>query len=399
MFSSLAEGITVIKNYLRAEDTMSTLNAFRALGVSIEDGAEIKVRGSGLHGLKEPQGIIDCGNSGTTMRLLTGILSGNPFMSVLSGDSSLNKRPMARVINPMRDMGAAIMARAGDKYPPIAIKGGSLKPIKYKMPMSSAQVKSAILLAGLYADGATEITEPVKSRDHTERMLPAFGARLAVEGLKVTVQGGAQLKSTGAICVPNDFSSAAFFIAAALIVKGSEVIIRDVGINPTRTGFLDVIKKMGADIKIENRRDVSGEQVADIICSHSILKSVDVGRETVASMIDEFPIFCILAAVADGASAIRGAEELRVKESDRISAMAKGLKGMGVSVEEHPDGMTIKGTDNLRGTSIDTFKDHRIAMSFAVASLVADGAVKIRDAESVDISFPGFFDNLGRLRG
>ncbi|MDP2168381.1 MAG: 3-phosphoshikimate 1-carboxyvinyltransferase [Thermodesulfovibrionales bacterium] len=398
ILSSISGGRSVIRNFLVAGDTMSTLNAMAALGVGIKQGKEIIIEGAGLHGLKEPLSPIDCGNSGTTMRLLSGILSGNPFFSVLTGDESLSLRPMARVITPLRQMGSNIISRGGDRYPPIAIKGGGLKAVRYKMPVASAQVKSAILLAGLYAEGSTEVIEPVKSRDHTERMLPFYGADVRVDGLNTRVTGGVELKG-GRCDVPADFSSAAFFIVAGLIVEGSEILIKKVGLNPTRTGLLDALKRMGASIKIEkNPREVSGEPVGDLYCKASQgLHGIKITGETIPSLIDEFPILCIAAACADGVTTIKGAEELRVKESDRIKAMADGLRKMGVEVKELSDGLSIKGGP-LKGASIDSRGDHRIAMAFSIAGLCASGKTIIKGAEAVDISFPGFYEMLKGLR-
>lgn len=405
ILSSLAKGRSIVRNFLRAEDTMSTVNAFIKLGVKIEDkGKKIIIEGKGIYGLKEPADIIDCGNSGTTMRLLSGVLSGNPFLSVLTGDSSLRSRPMGRVITPLRQMGAGIMARDNDRYPPIAVRGRKLKAIKYAMPVASAQVKSALLLAGLYADGETEISEPVKSRDHTERMLPSYGAKIKIEGFKIKVKGGQKLKARN-IDVPGDFSSAAFFIVAALLIPDSDIKIKGVGINPTRTGLLDVLKSMGAEIELTNIRDVSrhsslfvGEPVADIHCKGGRgLKAVNITKEQIPALIDEFPILCIAATQADGVTTIRGAEELRVKESDRIKAMAEGLKKMGAEVKEFKDGLSIKGNANLKGASINSYGDHRIAMAFSIAALIAKGKTTINGISAVNISFPGFFEILKRL--
>lgn len=394
LFSSVAKGRSAVRNFLRSEDTLSTLNAMRALGVEAEDrGEEILIDGRGLHGLKEPFRPLDCGNSGTTMRLLAGLLSGNPFFCVLAGDDSLSARPMERVIAPLSLMGARILARESGKYPPLAISGGGLKPIRYEMPVASAQVKSAVLLAGLYAEGETTVVEPVRSRDHTERMLPAFGARCRAEGLAVTVEGGAELRGLD-IEVPGDFSAAAFLISAALMVDDSELLVKNVGINPTRTGFLEVLFEMGAKIEVLNRREVSGEPVADILCRASELSAVEVGRGKVPSMIDEFPVFCVLASRARGITRIRGAEELRVKETDRIKAMAKGLRAMGAKVEEYEDGLDVEGPVGLRGAAVDSRGDHRVAMSFSVAALAAEGKTRILDAGAVGVSFPRFYDTL-----
>lgn len=398
IFSSLSKGKSIIKNFLRAEDPLTTINAFRTLGINIEDTAdEIIIDGKGIHGLREPDRIIDCGNSGTTMRFLSGILSGNPFFSVLTGDESLRQRPMSRVIIPLRLMGAEIMARYDDSYPPIAIRGKRLKAIQYTMPVASAQVKSAILLAGLYAEGVTEVVEPFKSRDHTERMLPAFGAEIKVENLRLKIKGGTELHGLE-IYVPGDFSSAAFFIVGALLIRDSEIIIRGVGINPARIGLLSVLKEMGADVEISNIKDLSGEPVADIYCKGGReLKGIHITREKIPSLIDEFPVLCVAATQATGITAIRGAEELRIKESDRIKAMATELRKMGVKIEEFEDGLNITGGSNLKGAVIESYRDHRIAMSMSIAAIIADGTTTINDISSVSISFPGFFDILKRL--
>lgn len=397
MFASLAEGESIVRNFLSAEDPLSTVKAFRQLGSDISElrtqDSELVINGKGLHGLKEPSDVINCGNSGTTARLLSGILAGSPFFSVLTGDDSLKQRPMARVVNPLKEMGAKICARNGDKYLPVAIKGGSLKAIDHKMPVASAQVKSCLILAGLYADGVTSVIEPYKSRDHTERMLKAMGADIEIDGL--TVRVNSQRLSPIDITVPSDFSSAAFFIAAALIVPDSEILIKDVCINPTRTGMLEIVKKMGADVKIENMRDVSGEPVADIYCKGSDnLKAAKIGEDIMPSMIDEFPILCVLAARAKGATEIRGAAELRVKESDRIKAMTNELRRMGAIVEEYPDGLSIEGPASLKGAAVESYGDHRIAMSLSIAGLVADGETSISNAACIDISFPGFYAAL-----
>ncbi len=405
MFASIAEGKSIVKNFLKAEDPISTTNAFRMMGIEIEEkaGNELVIHGKGLYGLKEPFDVIDCGNSGTTVRLISGILSGNPFFSVLTGDDSLKQRPMARVINPLKEMGADISARSSDKYLPMAIKGKVLKAINYTMPMASAQVKSCLILAGLYADSTTIITEPQKSRDHTERMLMAMGAEIEVEGLTIKVKGeGSRVKGLKPIdiTIPSDFSSAAFFIAGALIIPDSEILIRNVCVNPTRTGLLDVIKNMGGDVRVESMRDVSGEPVADIYCkSADSLKAVKISGDIMPSLIDEFPILCVLATQADGVTEIRGAEELRVKESDRIKAMATELKKLGVELDEYPDGISIKGKASLKGATVESYHDHRIAMSLAIAALVAEGTITINNSSCVDISFPGFFEELKRITG
>lgn len=398
ILSSLAKGKSSIKNFLRAEDPYSTINALRALGVEINDtGDEIIVDGRGINGLREPASTIDCRNSGTTMRLLSGVLSGNPFFSVMTGDESLSQRPMLRVIIPLVKMGAEIMARANNRYPPIAIRGKRLKAIQYKMPVASAQVKSAIILASLYAAGTTEVIEPFQSRDHTERMLPAFGAELKVEDLHITIKGDAELHCSE-MSVPGDFSSASFFIVGALLIKDSEIIVRDVGINPTRTGLLKVLQEMGAEIEISNSRIVSGEPVADIYCKGGReLRAIQIIKERIPLLIDEFPVLCVAATQATGTTTIRGAEELRLKESDRIKTIATELKKMGADIEEYEDGLDITGGRRLTGTVIQSYKDHRIAMAMAIAAMIAEGKTIINDVSSVNISFPGFFEILKRL--
>lgn len=405
MFAALARGTSRIRDFLRAEDPVSTMQAFRMLGVEIEEKedvslgptGEIIVYGKGLYGLSEPFDVIDCGNSGTTIRLISGILSGNPFFSVLTGDDSLKQRPMARVINPLRDMGADISGRGGDRYPPVAIRGRRLRPTDHVLPVASAQVKSCLLLAGLYADGEVAVTEPFLSRDHTERMLKAMGADLTSEGTTVRVRGGAELNPCD-VAVPADFSSAAFLMVAGLILPGSEILIQGVGINPTRTGLLDVIREMGGVVETVNECEVSGEPVADLLCrTAGGLRPLRIGPDRIPSLIDEFPVLCVLAAFADGLTEIRGAGELRVKESDRIAAMSAELRKLGVELEEYPDGIAIMGKGRLHGAVVDSHGDHRIAMALAVAALAADGTTLLRNPSCVDISFPGFFKMLGSL--
>ncbi len=399
MFASLAKGKSLVKNFLRAEDPLSTMQAFRNLGITIQEAesGNVLVTGKGLHGLSEPFDVINCGNSGTTARLISGVLAGNPFFSVLTGDDSLKQRPMSRVVLPLREMGADISGRAGGKYLPLSLNGKPLKATDHSLPVASAQVKSCLILAGLYADGTTSVTEPYKSRDHTERMLAAMGAGIGVHGLTVSIAGGPHLNALD-MSVPSDFSSAAFFMAAALIVPGSEVLIKSVGINPTRTGLLEVLGEMGAAVELKNRQDVSGEPVADIYCRYEgNLRAVKVGKEKIPSIIDEFPVLCVLATQAEGITEIRGAEELRVKESDRIKAMASELKKLGVELEEYPDGIAIQGRTEPKGCDVESYGDHRIAMSMAIAALVAGGKTTIHNASCVDISFPGFFETLRAL--
>lgn len=415
MFSSLAEGESVIRNFLRAEDPMKTLVAFIQMGVDIKEQrsavsgqrldngtqtTEIIVNGKGLHGLKKPEGVIDCGNSGTTMRLLSGVLAGQPFDSTLTGDEFLLKRPMQRIIDPLTEMDAVISSEKGG-LPPLKIKGGNLKPIQYTSPIASAQLKSAILIAGLYCDGETSVTSPVRSRDHTERMLRAAGVEVNIVGQRVSVKGPARLNPMD-ITVPGDFSSAAFFIVAGLLIPGSDIVIKNVGINPTRSGLLNILKEMGANISFVSEAVVSGEHVADIRVKHSSLKGVkageDFGSEIFISAIDEFPILCIAAAKAKGMTKITGAKELRVKESDRIAAMTSELKKMGVNVEELEDGIIIEGMEDLKPAKVTSHGDHRIAMSMIIAGLTAGGETVVEDTDCLKTSFPGFMEILERLQ-
>jgi 3-phosphoshikimate 1-carboxyvinyltransferase len=356
------------------------------------------IEGKGLHGIKEPEGILDCGNSGTTMRLLSGLLAGQGFLSLMSGDHSLNRRPMRRVIEPLTVMGAEIWGRAGGFYPPLAIKGNkNLKGISYRMPVASAQVKSALLLAGLYAGGQTRIIEPEKSRDHTERMLQAMGADLEVQGLEITLKPGRELQAQE-FFVPGDISSAAFFLVAALIVPGSEIMIRDVGINPTRAGLIEVLQGMGARLAIENQRVVGGEPIGDIVAGYSELRGTRVAGDIIPRLIDEIPILAVAMALAEGESVVRDAGELRVKESDRIKAICSGLGKMGAGIEELEDGFVIQGRpEGLTGAAVDSRGDHRIAMSTAIAALKARGETIVHNSEVVDISFPEFWPLLRKL--
>ncbi len=396
IFGALSQGRSTVKNFLRAEDPLRTIAAFRQMGVEIQDrGEEVIIDGKGLTGLKEPSSIIDCGNSGTTMRLLCGVLAGQPFSATLSGDDSLRERPMQRVIKPLTEMGANIASQAGG-YPPLTIHGGNLSPINYKSPVASAQVKSAILIAGLYCDGVTRVSEPDKSRDHTERMLKAQGAGIEIRNLEISIKGKAHLRPFD-IIIPADFSSAAFFLVAGAVVPDSEILIKNVGINPTRTGLLDILQLMGADIKIENEHEVSGEPVADLHVRHSRLKGVTVGSDLILKAIDEFPILCVAASLSEGITKITGAEELRVKESDRIKTMAEALRKAGVEVEELKDGIIIEGGKRLRPASIQSHGDHRVAMSMAIAGLMAEGETIIEDTACVNTSFPKFIEMLEGL--
>ena len=390
VLGSLAEGTTEIDGFLEGEDALATLQAFRDMGVVIEGPhhGRVTIHGVGLHGLKAPPGPLYLGNSGTSMRLLSGLLAAQPFDSVLTGDESLSKRPMGRIAEPLRQMGAQIET-ATDGRPPLNIRGGQrLQGLNYAMPMASAQVKSCLLLAGLYATGNTSVTEPAPTRDHTERMLRGFGYPLTVDGATVTIPPGHRLQAC-AIEVPADISSAAFFLVAASIAEGSEVLLRHVGVNPTRTGVIDILRLMGADITLENPRDVGGEPVADIRVRAARLQGIEIPRHLVPLAIDEFPVLFIAAAVAFGRTVLRGAEELRVKESDRIQVMADGLLALGVKAEATADGIVIEG-GTLGGGEVYSHGDHRIAMAFSVAALRASAPIRIHDCANVATSFPNF---------
>lgn len=393
MLSALAEGTSRIKGFLEGEDTRATARIFGQMGVRIETPSpgERVVHGVGLHGLRASESVLDCGNSGTAMRLLCGVLAGQAFDSVLTGDESLCRRPMRRVTEPLASMGACVET-AGGGTPPLRVRGDrALRGIDYASPIASAQVKSAVLLAGLYADGATEVTEPRPTRDYTERMLAALGWPIEFKPGWARLWGGHTLHAID-IDVPADFSSAAFFIVAASLVPGSELVLHNVGMNPRRTGLLHVLRAMGANIVETNRREAGGEPVADLVVRHATLRGIDVPVEHVADMIDEFPALFVAAACAKGVTTIRGAEELRVKESDRIAVMATGLRALGSSVEETPDGAVIEG-GAFHGGAVESHGDHRCAMAFAVAGAVADGgAITIRDCANVVTSFPGFVE-------
>ena len=390
MLGAIAEGTTSIDGFLESADTKATATIFGQLGVSIETPVPGRrlVHGAGLRGLRASKDELDCGNSGTAMRLLAGLLAGQSFDSVLTGDASLSKRPMRRVIEPLTSMGASMDAESGD-YPPLRLRGGKpLHGIDYRSPIASAQVKSAVLLAGLYAQGETLVTEPQPTRDYTERMLAAFGWPVEFEPGNARLTGGHVLHATEVI-VPADFSSAAFFVVAATLIRGSELRLAGVGLNPRRTGLLRVLRAMGANIVEENARDSGGERIADLVVRHAPLRGIEVPAEHVADMIDEFPILFVAAACAEGSTIIRGAAELRLKESDRISVMAAGLRALGARIGETPDGAEIEG-GTLQGGEIDARGDHRCAMAFAVAGAMTLAPVRIRDCANVATSFPDF---------
>lgn len=391
LLGALADGTTEVRGYLAAEDCWRTTAACRALGVEVEGwgGPVLRVHGKGLRGLREAEGVLDAGNSGTTLRLLSGILAAQPFLSILTGDASLCQRPMGRIIRPLRQMGASIWGRAGDRYPPLAIRGGSLEGVRHESPVASAQVKSALLLAGLYAEGPTTVIEPSPSRDHTERLLRGFGHPVEETGRTVTVAPARGLTAVP-VEVPGDFSSAAFFLVAACLVPGSRLTLAGVGLNPTRTGLLEVLQAMGAPVEVAGRREVCGEPVGDLVVSAGPLRGVSVGGALIPRLIDEIPILAVAAACAEGETEIRDAGELRVKESDRIAAVARELGRLGADVVERPDGLTIRGGRPLAGARCSSRGDHRVAMALAVAALVASGETRIADSACIGTSFPDF---------
>ena len=395
MLGAIADGTTRVSGFLEGADAISTMNVFRALGVRIEGPEEggVVVHGVGREGLRAPRERLDCGNAGTAMRLLMGLLAGQPFESVLIGDESLSRRPMRRVSEPLARMGARIETAPGGTPPVRILPAGGLTAIDYRMPMASAQVKSALLLAGLYADGVTSVTEPAPTRDHTERMLGGFGVAVERDGATVRLRGGQPLRAAE-IDVPADISSAAFFVVGASIAPGSDLLLRHVGLNPTRTGILDILRLMGADLTVENPRDVGGEPVGDLRVRSAVLRGIEVPPDLVPLAIDEFPVLFVAAACAEGRTVVTGAEELRVKESDRIAVMADGLAALGVGCTPTQDGMIIAGRGGDRtvftGGTVASHGDHRIAMSFAIAALRAGGELLIRDTLNVATSFPGF---------
>ena len=397
MLGALANGTTHITGFLMGEDCLSTIDCFRKMGVEIEiTDSEVIVEGVGLHGLCAPEETLYTGNSGTTTRLLCGILAGQPFTATLNGDASIQKRPMGRVIKPLREMGASIEGK-NDNYCPLTLYPSELYGIEYRLPVASAQLKSAILLAGLYAEGQTTVIEPAPSRDHTERMFRALGVEVETHGSTITLEPPEDLYAVD-IRVPGDISSAAFFLVAGAIVEGSELTIRNVGVNPTRTGILDVLHEMGADISISNFHD-DAEPVCDLTVKHSMLRGVEIGGSIIPRLIDELPVIAVAAAYAEGETVIRDAQELKVKESNRIAAMVTELKKAGVDAEETDDGMIIRGGKRPHGAAFETYKDHRIAMSLAVLALAARSACRIDEPEVVAISYPDFFHTLERLGG
>jgi 3-phosphoshikimate 1-carboxyvinyltransferase len=399
IFGAMATGTTHIRGFLRAGDTLGTLAILRQLGVDIEDnGAEVVVQGRGLDVLQAPQSTLDCGNSGTTMRLMLGLLAGRPFQSTLGGDASLSKRPMDRVRIPLEQMGVEISGQGERCAPPLQVNGGNLHAIEYAMPVASAQVKSAILLAGLQATGTTTVIEPAASRDHTERMLRAFGVEVLCDGLRVSVNGGQNLTATD-VQVSGDISSAAFFFVAAALRPGWEVTVCDVGVNPTRTGVLDVLRAMGVEVLFSNQRESGGEPLADVTIRGRELKATEIGGALIPRLVDELPVLALLATQAQGTTVIRDAQEMRVKESDRIAVITRELQKLGANIEEQPDGMLIHGPTKLVGTTVESPRgDHRIAMTLAVASLIAEGETVVQNADAVESSFPNFAELLEQIR-
>ena len=396
MLASISQGKSVISGFLMGEDCLSTISCCKQLGIDIvEQHGTIEVYGKGINGLQEANNILDCGNSGTTMRLMSGILAGQNFLSVMTGDRSLRSRPMTRVVNPLRQMGAIIDGRNDSKLAPLTIRGGKLKGIEYKLPVASAQVKSAVLLAGLYAEGETTVIEETTSRDHTENMLRFFGGNVKVENGRITV-GKCQLTGQ-TVEVPGDISSAAFFMAAAAAKPGSHITIKNVGVNPTRTGIVDVLRAMGADIQYENITSSCGEPVADIVVKGGKLIGTKVTKEIMPRLIDEVPIIAAIAAVAEGKTIITGAEELKVKESNRIASMVTELTKVGVNIKELEDGMEIVGPNKIIGCAVESYDDHRVAMSMAIIGLFSDLPVIIEDSACVAISFPGFYDKIQEI--
>ncbi|WP_309478705.1 3-phosphoshikimate 1-carboxyvinyltransferase [Brevibacillus agri] len=397
MFGALAEGVTTIEGFLPGADCLSTISCFRRMGIEIEQqGDKVTVHGKGWYGLREPLQHLDVGNSGTTIRLMSGIMATQPFHVVMEGDESIAKRPMRRVIGPLRQMGAKIDGRKDGEFTPLSIRGGKLEAIAYQSPVASAQVKSAILLAGLQANGVTSVTEPHLSRDHTERMLQAFGVSVVRDGLTVSVEGGQKLTGR-AISVPGDISSAAFLIAAVMVVPGSSLLIENVGINPSRTGIIDVVKAMGGSLELLNERVVNEEPVADLLVTHSELHGIEIAGDIIPRLIDEIPVIAVMATQAKGKTVIRDAEELKVKETDRIATVVSQLSKFGGRVTPTEDGMIIEGETPLTGAVIDSMGDHRIGMAMAIAGLAAIGETGIENEEAIDVSFPGFHELLTRI--
>jgi len=396
MLAAIAEGESRIHNYSTGADCHSTLGCVRALGIAVdEQGSDVTIQGRGLDGLMAPAGDLDAGNSGSTMRMLSGILAAQPFTSRMVGDESLSRRPMGRVIRPLTEMGASISAREGG-FPPLEIRGAKLRPIDYTLPVASAQVKSSILFAGLYAAGTTVVREPVRSRDHTEIALRELGAEIRVERRMITLEGRPRLTGRE-LFVPSDISSAAFFLVAALLVPGSELVVRGVGLNPTRSTLLDVLMSMGASIRVRDVEQRNGELAGQVVVKSSAIRGGMIEKETTAALIDEIPVLAILGAASQEGLLVRDAAELRVKETDRITTASENLKRMGIQCEVMPDGIRVPGRQRFRAAELDSFGDHRIAMAFSIAALLADGACEIRGADAASVSFPEFYRILRQV--
>lgn len=398
MFGSIAQGVTRVTNFLPGDDCLSTISCFRKLGVVIEENEDgLTIYGNGFDGLKEPNELLDVGNSGTTIRLLLGILAGRPFFSSLIGDQSIGKRPMTRVTEPLRTMGAKIDGRKNGEFTPLSIRGGHLNPIHYNMPVASAQVKSALILAGLQAEGETTIIEKAESRDHTERMIRKFGGEVSKDNRKITVKGGQKLIASD-ILVPGDISSAAFFLVAGAIVEGSEILLKNVGLNPTRTGIIEIMNQMGANLEIHNSDENSFEPAGDITIKTSRLRGTVVEGDVIPRLIDEIPIIALLATQAEGTTIIKDASELKVKETNRIDTVVQELTKLGASIEATDDGMIIHGGTTLRGGKVSSHGDHRIGMMLAIASLLCEDQVELEDPEAISVSYPNFFGHLNSLK-
>jgi len=398
MLAAIAEGITKIENYSSGADCQSTLACMRALGAEVEmRNGKTCIHGQGLDGLREPAGMLDAGNSGSTIRMLSGILAAQPFVTRIGGDESLTRRPMARIMTPLAEMGARIEARE-DRFPPLTIHGTKLRPIDYTLPVASAQVKSSVLLAGLYAGGRTTVHEPIRTRDHTELALREFGADVDVQKRSITVTGRPHLQACE-LRVPGDLSSAAFFLVAALIVRESNLTIHAVGLNPTRTELLDLLAEMGAQIKVLDISATGGELIGDVQVRKSAIRGGLIEKARTAALIDEIPVLAVLGAASDEGLVVRDAAELRVKETDRIATIAENFRRMGLSIEIHEDGFEVPGHQNFHAAELDSFGDHRIAMAFSVAALAADGPCGMEGAEAASVSFPDFFDTLHRVAG
>lgn len=414
MLGAIADGETIINNFLPSGDCIATVKCFRGLGIDIQmtndqcqmsNECRVIIKGKGLRGLSKPDAVLDVGNSGTTIRLISGILAGQEFETTITGDQSIQKRPMKRIAEPLKRMGVRVTGKGkGEElFPPLTISGGKLRPIEYKLPMASAQVKSCILLAGLYAEGETCVIEPATSRDHTERMLSYLGVKFSKLGNTVSVCGPASFEGRS-IDVPGDISSAAFLIVAGLLVPESDLLLRNVGVNPTRIGILEVLHRMGAQVEVKDEEIISGEPRANIQIQSKkskiqTMKGFDIGGELIPKVIDEIPIIAVLATQAEGKTVIKDAKELRVKESDRIKTISAELKKMGAKIEEKEDGMVIFGPTKLKGAKVQSYGDHRVAMSLAVAGLIADGETIIEDTDCIETSFPGFEDLLKKLSG